>query len=181
MKSHVQTARPSRATPRGGCLRSVAVAGDSTAVPRLPACRRRFANCARRQRRGTAAVEFAVVLPILVTLLLGATDFGRFSYSAIAVANAARSGAAYGSMNPFTTSSLAVWQAAVKQAAIDELSQASAFDTSKLTVTVTSTVESSGMRRVSVQTTYPFKTKVNWLFIPSSFNLTHTVVMRGIR
>lgn len=133
------------------------------------------------QRRGAAAVELAIVLPILVTVLLGATDFGRFSYSAIAVANAARSGAASGSMNPFDSKTQAVWQTAVKQAAIDELSQSPAFDTSKLTVTVTSTIESSGSRRVSVQATYPFKTIVNWSFLPSSFNLQQTVVMRGIR
>lgn len=133
------------------------------------------------QRRGAAAVELAIVLPILVTVLLGATDFGRFSYSAIAVANAARSGAASGSMNPFDSKTQAAWQTAVKQAAIDELSQSPAFDTSKLTVTVTSTIESSGSRRVSVQATYPFKTIVNWSFLPSSFNLQQTVVMRGIR
>ena len=133
------------------------------------------------QRRGAAAVELAIVLPILVTVLLGATDFGRFSYSAIAVANAARSGAACGSMNPLDSKTQAAWQTAVKQAAIDELSQSPAFDTSKLTVTVTSTIESSGSRRVSVQATYPFKTIVNWSFLPSSFNLQQTVVMRGIR
>ena len=136
---------------------------------------------AHPQRRGAAAVELAIVLPILVTVLLGATDFGRFSYSAIAVANAARSGAARGSMNPLDSKTQAAWQTAVKQAAIDELSQSPAFDTSKLTVTVTSTIESSGSRRVSVQATYPFKTIVNWSFLPSSFNLQQTVVMRGIR
>jgi Flp pilus assembly protein TadG len=135
----------------------------------------------RKQRRGAAAVELAAVLPILVTVLLGATDFGRFSYSAIAVANAARSGAAYGSMNAFTSSSQAAWQGAVQQAAIDELSGSSAFDTSKLTIVVTSTTEGSGLRRVSVQATYPFKTIANWSFVPSSFNLQQTVVMRGIR
>ena len=134
-----------------------------------------------KQRRGAAAVELALVLPILVTALLGATDFGRFSYSAIAVTNAARSGAAYGSMNPFDSSSQPAWQAAVQQAAIDELSGSSAFDSSKLTVSVISTTESSGLRRVSVQATYPFKTIVNWSSIPSSFNVQQTVVMRGIR
>ena len=143
-------------------------------------------NCHARptahpQRRGSAAIELAIVLPILVTVLLGATDFGRFSYSAIAVANAARSGAAYGIMNPFDSSTQTAWQTAVKQAAIDELSQSPAFDTSKLTVTVTSTTESSGLRRVSVQASYPFTTIVHWSYLPFSFNLNQTVVMRGIR
>jgi Flp pilus assembly protein TadG len=142
---------------------------------------KRRTNETRADRRGAAAVEFAVVLPLLVTVLLGATDFGRFSYSSIAIANAARSGAAYGSMNPFDSTTQATWQTALTQAVVDELSQSTAFDTTKLTVTITAVTESSGLRRVSVQVTYPFKTTISSTFVPSSFNLQETVVMRGIR
>ena len=147
---------------------------------RLPPRARRLKH-ACRQRRGAAAVEFAIVLPILVTILLAATDFGRFSYSAIAVANAAQCGASYGCMNPYDSSTQSAWQAGIQQAVTDELSQSAAFDTSQLTVTVVTVTEISGLRRVSVQVTYPFKTIVSWSFIPSSFNLQQTVVMRGIR
>jgi Flp pilus assembly protein TadG len=35
------------------------------------------ARIVRRQRFGAAAVEFAVVLPVIVLLLLGAVEFGR--------------------------------------------------------------------------------------------------------
>lgn len=136
---------------------------------------------ARTQRHGVAAIEFAIVLPLLITILLGTTDFGRFSHSTIAIANAARSGAAYASMNPYDSSTQTAWTAGVTQAVKDELSQSSVFDTSKLTITVTNTVESGGLRRVSVQVTYPFKTIINWSLLPSSFNLQQTVVMRGIR
>jgi Flp pilus assembly protein TadG len=148
---------------------------QSTAPPQRPT------RCPGTRRRGAAAVEFAVVLPLLVTFLLGATDFGRFSYTSIAVANAARAGAAYGITNPYSSSSLAAWQTAVTQAAIDEFSQSSAFDSSKLTVTITTATEASGLRRVSVQATYPFTTSVNWSYFPHTFNMSQTVVMRGIR
>ncbi len=180
MKSPALTIDPSQSTTRGETRRG-AVPSRSTSAPRLIASQGRFDNYRQTQRRGTAAVEFAVILPILVTVLLGATDFGRFSYSAIAVANAARSGAAYGIMTPFDATSQGAWQAAVTRAAIDELSQSPAFDTSKLAVTSATVTEASGLRRVSVQATYPFKTIVNWTIIPNTFNLTHTVVMRGIR
>jgi Flp pilus assembly protein TadG len=145
--------------------------------------RTRFSGKVRLARfpRGAAAIEFAIVLPILLMVLLGATDFGRFSYSAIAVSNAARSGAAFGSMNPLDSNTQAAWHSAVRQATVDELSQSPAFDISKLTVTATSTTESGGLRRVSVQVTYPFRTIIAWSFIPSSLNLQHTVVMRGVR
>ena len=134
-----------------------------------------------RHRRGVAATEFALVLPVLVTLFLGATDFGRVSYSTIAIANAAQSGAAYASMNPYDPSTLAAWTAGIDQAVTDELSQSSAFDTTKLTITITRTVEASGLSRVAVQVTYPFKTMISWSFIPSSITLQQTAVMRCIR
>src|SRR5438105_4061825 len=94
------------------------------AAYRSSASRRVRVQRVRSRRAGAAAVEFAIVLPVLVTVLLGATDFGRFSYSAIAVANAARAGAAYGSMNSFS-SSVSAWQTGIQNAVTDEMSNSS--------------------------------------------------------
>jgi Flp pilus assembly protein TadG len=44
-------------------------------------------------------VEFAVVVPVLVLLLIGAADYGRFFFTSIAVANAARAGAEWGAQD----------------------------------------------------------------------------------
>jgi Flp pilus assembly protein TadG len=146
----------------------------------------RFGMCrrpapSRTLRRGAATIELAIVLPLLITVLLGATDFGRVSYSSIAIVNAARSGAEYGSMNPYSSSTSTSWQTGVTQAVTNELSQSTVFDINKLTVTASSVTDSSGFPLVTVQVTYPFKTIVNWTFIPSSFNVQKSVVMRGIR
>lgn len=121
------------------------------------------------------------MLPLLLLVLLGTTDFGRFSYSAIALANAARSGASYGSMNPYNSQTEAIWQTEVRQAVVDELSASPAFDPSKLTVTASRTTETGGLSRVSVQVVYPFTTVINWAYIPASVNLKQTVVMRSVR
>ncbi len=134
----------------------------------------------RHRRSGAAAVEFAIVLPVLVTILLGATDFGRFAYSAVAIANAARAGAAYGSMNS-SSSSYSTWQTGIETAVTDELANSSAFSAGSVTTTVATTTENTGLTRVSVQVTYPFTTIVSWSYLPSSFNLTHTCVMRCLR
>jgi Flp pilus assembly protein TadG len=48
---------------------------------------------------GTAMVEMAVVLPLLVLVLVGTADFARVFYMAIELQNAARAGAQYGSTN----------------------------------------------------------------------------------
>ncbi len=146
-------------------------------------------NCSRslqrhfrlRLRDGAAAVEFAIVLPLLVTLLLGATDFGRFSHSTIAVANAARSGAAYASMTPWNSNAQVAWNAGIRQAVVEELSQSANFDEADLTVVAVHTIESGDLRRVSVQVTYPFQMLINWPFLPTTFDLSNTVVMRTIR
>ena len=142
-------------------------------------CRPRAA--APTTRRALAAVEFALVLPILVTILLGATDFGRFSHSRIAIANAARCGAAYASTNPYDSSNSTAWTTGVTKAVTDELSESAAFDPAKLTVTVAPVAESGGLWRFSVQVAYPFETLVNWPLLPASFDLKQSVVMRGIR
>lgn len=43
--------------------------------------------------KGVAMVEFAIILPLLLFILLIAIDFGRFGYTTIAVSNAARGAA----------------------------------------------------------------------------------------
>jgi Flp pilus assembly protein TadG len=142
-------------------------------------CRPRTA--APRRRRGVAALEFAIVLPILITILLGATDFGRFSHSSIAIANAARCGAAFATTNPYDSRDSTAWTAGVTKAVTNELSESTAFDPAKLTVTVAPVAESSGLLRFSVQVAYPFETLVNWPLLPASFDLKQSVVMRSIR
>lgn len=47
----------------------------------------------RARERGAAAVEFAMVLPVLLLLLGGVIDFGSLYYNQIVLSNAARDGA----------------------------------------------------------------------------------------
>jgi Flp pilus assembly protein TadG len=60
-----------------------------------------FARSAIRRRqlsrdtRGTAAIEFAILSPILLALLLGAVDLGFGIYAAIQAQSAAEAGALY--------------------------------------------------------------------------------------
>jgi Flp pilus assembly protein TadG len=48
---------------------------------------------------GAAAVEFAIVLPLLALLLLGLVDYGVGFWEAMMVGNAARAGAYYAAVN----------------------------------------------------------------------------------
>jgi Flp pilus assembly protein TadG len=52
--------------------------------------------------QGQSLVEFALVLPILVILLIGAIEVGRAAYYSIEVTNASYSAVEYGSQTPAT-------------------------------------------------------------------------------
>jgi Flp pilus assembly protein TadG len=49
--------------------------------------------------RGQSLLEVALVTPLLLALLVGTIEFGRYTYLSILVANAARTGAAYGAQS----------------------------------------------------------------------------------
>jgi hypothetical protein len=55
-------------------------------------------NFARERERGTALVEFALVVLVLFLLIFGAIDFGRALYAYHFVANAAREGTRWASV-----------------------------------------------------------------------------------
>ena len=69
--------------------------------------------------KGAALAELAILLPVALAALVGSVDLGRAGYEAIAVANAARSGAAYGSFSPDRATDIAGMEAA----ATDDLSK----------------------------------------------------------
>jgi Flp pilus assembly protein TadG len=54
-------------------------------------------------RRGSTLVEFALILPILLAMLLGIIEFGWLAKNHLALANAAREGARAASLGKTTT------------------------------------------------------------------------------
>jgi len=139
-----------------------------------------------KRRSGAVAVELALILPLLVLIVLGAVDFGRFANTYIAVTNACRAGASYGVMNNYTTSTYSTWTANITQAAKDEMTQqVGSGNIGNLTVTVATSTETGGIKRVQVTAAYPFTTVVNWrwtgLGLPSSLTVQRRIEMRLIR
>jgi Flp pilus assembly protein TadG len=64
---------------------------------------RRGATSPPGKRRGQSLVEFALIVPVFLILLLMAVDFGRLFFTYIQVSNAAREAAAYGATQPTDT------------------------------------------------------------------------------
>jgi Flp pilus assembly protein TadG len=64
--------------------------------------------------RGQSLLEVALVTPLLLALLVGTIEFGRFAYLGILVTNAARAGAAYGAQSlPQSVDATAIQTAAI--------------------------------------------------------------------
>jgi Flp pilus assembly protein TadG len=49
-----------------------------------------------RSQRGQSLIEVALLTPLLLSLMVGSIEMGRYAYLSILVGNAARAGAAYG-------------------------------------------------------------------------------------
>lgn len=56
--------------------------------------------------RGQSVVEFALVLPVMMLLLVIGVDFGRLFFTSIQLTNAAREGANYAATNPTDTATI---------------------------------------------------------------------------
>lgn len=130
---------------------------------------------------GAAAVELAVVLPLLVFLTLATIDFGRIIHSYIVVSHAARAGAGYGSTHRFTTYTRSSWETQLRLAVQREMQNLSDFNAGDLQVTIETTTESSDCTRVAVEVHYPYQAAINWVGLPANVSLMRRLEVRQYR
>jgi Flp pilus assembly protein TadG len=135
----------------------------------------------QRPRPAATAVEFAMILPVLLLMVLGGVDFGRFAYTYIAVTNAARAGSFSGATTPYTSSTYTTWQSKVKQAAADEMGSMGGFTMSNVTATAVTTGETGSNWRAQCTVPCTFTTVVTWPGITHTMTLQRTVEMRAVR
>jgi Flp pilus assembly protein TadG len=121
-----------------------------------------------RTRRGVAAVEFVVILPLLAFLFVIAVDWARIFYYSVTVTNCARNGAAYlcdpvaAPFSPYSSYTAAA------------LADSNLSPTP--TVSSSSGTDSNGPY-VQVTVSYPFQTITNFPGVPSATSVARTVRM----
>ena len=139
--------------------------------------------------QGSALVELAVALPVLVLLLLGAADFARVFSTSIALTDAARAGAQYGAYSLARSTDTGGMQSTA-QAAVNVSGVAasasrscycapdngSAFTAAACSATCTSSQHL--LVTVSVTASKTFTTSSQLPGIPSSIALSRTATMR---
>jgi Flp pilus assembly protein TadG len=140
-----------------------------------------FPKCLRKNRRGAAAVEFAIVAPIFFLLVFGMIEYGRMIMVQQVITNAAREGARTAVLDGATiTGSSGV------DAVVDNYLTSAKISTSATTIGVTvnnvSTTDLSTTSpgdAIGVTVSIPFK-NVSWLPSPlylGSTTLSATAVM----
>lgn len=132
-------------------------------------------NLSPPQRRGAAAVELAIVLPLLMTIVLGAVDVGRAFTTRCALANAVRVGAETGATYRLTPLTADAWESRIQTAVLEELQGTPQLDLSQLSVEFESVELEAGRQRVTVRGQASFRTIVNWPGIAHLIPITHSV------
>jgi Flp pilus assembly protein TadG len=133
-----------------------------------------------KSESGAALVEFAIVAPVLALLLLGIVDFGRFMYTGLLAANAARAAAAYGAQ----TLSTAEDQGGMKAAANAD-SQGITWTTLNAVpvciaggVSITCGTNSSEIVYVQVNVSGTYNTLINYGLFPKQVSVSGSSTMR---
>lgn len=129
--------------------------------------KRQNAQDRRARERGAAAVEFALVLPILVVMLLGIIDFGLYFYNDLQLTHVARDAARYLSVGDV-------------DAANATISNANLVSTSAPSSTVVSADNHGDESSITVTAVYTFITPLP-LFIPGlaqTIDIDASVAMR---
>jgi hypothetical protein len=137
--------------------------------------------------RGQSVLEFALLLPVMLLLLVGIIEVGRFAYYSILVANAARAGAQYGAQGLATAADTPGIQAAAEndgqnlpQLAVTA-SQQCGCNGAGLSGTCPATgctLPNHPLVYVQVQASGTFNSLFNYPGLPPSFTVSSTEKMR---
>ena len=124
-----------------------------------------------RTSRGQSLVELALITPVLLLLLLGATDFGRVYFAHVSVTNAARNGADYAARG----NQSAVDADGIREAALWDTNELLGTSETNPAVTSVTGTDSQGTEYSEVTVSYQFSTLIPWPGLPSSVTVERTV------
>jgi len=137
---------------------------------------------ARKRERGSAAVEFALVMTPLLLLALGGIDFGNYFYLSEVIANAAREGARAGAIVPDAAINPPAANLAATNAAQNYLTTVGLTGAATITTTPNCVVVIGGGNppapAVCIQIAYPAGSITGFLAAVMPANATAQAVMR---
>jgi Flp pilus assembly protein TadG len=139
----------------------------------------------RKGRAGSAVIELALSVTLLLSVLTGIIELGRVFYVAAEVANGARAGVQWAAINPGHPNNLTAMQTAATNDAVNIGSltaTASEFcqcDNGAAVSCTTGTCSSGAVRTyVQVVASTPFSTLGNYHWIPRPITVSAKAVLR---
>lgn len=136
------------------------------------------AGLRRRFRRGAAALEAAIVLPILGLIAVGCIDLGRLIHAQNALTNAVRIGAEFGATHRVSSDDRARWEQRIRDAVAEEAANVAGFAPDALEVQIDVIENDPDDVRVTVAAVSPIRLVMPWPGFPTSLSLRHAVTMR---
>lgn len=138
-------------------------------------CKEEFALLirARKQRRGLAAVELAVLLPLLTFLFMITIDYARIFYYSLTIENCARNAAVFAC----NASNYQMPYSSIAEAAIADGSNLNPPLTTS-NVSVANGTDANNNPTVTVTVNYTFQTITGFPGLPANVNLVRSVEMR---
>lgn len=137
--------------------------------------------------QGATAVEFALILPLLLALIIGLIDFGRMGFVQVSVTSASREGARYSSLYSSGLSNVQLLNDFVQTSApaAARVAQLDSAATLNVSITQCSATQSAENTTVTVSSNFKWLMPVGLLniFSPGSnwltdFTITSTGTMR---
>ncbi len=132
---------------------------------------------------GSALAEIAVVLPMLVLMLIGLIEVGRYGSYLIMTENAARAGAQYGAQNTITANDAAGMKTSAKNDAQNDaglsanaITYCQCADGTGSTCLATDCASSHRLVFVEVDTTGTWQSLTNFWYLPASLK---TITVHG--
>lgn len=142
---------------------------------KLPRLRNDFRNRTRgRGDRAQSMVEFALVAPFLIILMLGVIDYGRVYFAYVSVTNGARTGADFASGSLTNAADIT----GIQNAALAETLELVNTSPTNPQVSVQTSTDSQGRLYADVTMQYTFTTIFPWPGLPSSMDVVRTVRSR---
>ncbi|MDB5343142.1 MAG: TadE-like protein [Schlesneria sp.] len=129
-------------------------------------------------RRGAAAVEMAVVLPLLLSLAMMTFDLGSIVSTYLVLSNAGRTGADHAATHRVLPASRSLWESRIKDAIQSEMVSFKKFDPTQLQTTISTTANADQSTQVVVDLRYMHTTIVPWPGLPKKLSLHYRVEMR---
>lgn len=134
----------------------------------------------RQSRRGGAAVELAVCLPLLISITVFTVDAANVHFAKATLDSATRIGAQRGATTQFTPFTYAAWQEDAEAAIRTEMAMLPGYEASRLQTTVEAT-ESNDRVTVVATAQYRAPTLFNWSGQGTELQLSRRFEIRQVR